>query len=332
MARAPKPWLWKSRRSWFVTIDGIRHRLADDKEEAETKFHKMMADPARRKIRGDSLLSIFDLFLEWTRQHRSTGSYRWYKRYLQAFIATVPVSLSVDHLKPFHVQRWIDADPDRSNSTKRGKTLAVKRAVNWARQMGYADGNPLLGLQKPEAGRREKVISTEEYAGILAKCPDEPFQQLLTVAWETGARPQELTAVEARHVDLAHPRWVFPRQEAKGKRKPRIVYLTAAAEAITRELIQRFPTGPLFRNTDGTPWNKSAINSRFCRLQTKLKTKYCLYHFRHSFATRMLQQGRDALTVAELLGHADPSMLAKVYQHLAHDPQHMLQQLRRSVS
>src|SRR5262249_10090619 len=48
--------------------------------------------------------------------------------------------------------------------------------------------------------------------------------------------------------------------------------------------------------------------------------KYCLYLFRHSWGTRALQRGVDPLTVAILMGHADPSMLAKVYQHLAHDP------------
>jgi integrase len=49
--------------------------------------------------------------------------------------------------------------------------------------------------------------------------------------------------------------------------------------------------------------------------------KYCLYHFRHTWATRALKRGVDPLTVAILMGHADPSMLAKVYQHLAHDPE-----------
>ena len=39
----------------------------------------------------------------------------------------------------------------------------------------------------------------------------------------------------------------------------------------------------------------------------------------------------DALTVAVLMGHADPSTLAKVYQHLAHNPQHLLEQARKAV-
>lgn len=331
MARIPKPWFWKARKAWYVTIDGTRHPLGDDKEQAYARFHQMMANPTRRKVRGDSVVSLCDLFLSWTKQNRSEKTYHWYRQFLQAFVNSIPANLTVDALKPYHVQRWLDATPGQTDNTKRGKLGAVKRAVTWARKQGYTDHDPLAGLERPAAGRRETVITPAEFERMLEHCPDEAFRMLLTVAWETGARPQELTAVEARHVDLNNSRWVFPRDEAKGKKRPRIVYLSEAAEAITRTLIERHPEGPLFRNTNGQPWSKDAINCRFVRLKPKLKRKHCLYHFRHSFATRMLQSGMDPLTVAELLGHSDPSMLARVYQHLSHDPQHMLQQLRRST-
>lgn len=59
--------------------------------------------------------------------------------------------------------------------------------------------------------------------------------------------------------------------------------------------------------------------------------KYCLYVLRHSFATAALQTGLDGLTVGVLLGHNDPSMLGRVYQHLSHNPTHLLGQVRRTV-
>lgn len=61
-----------------------------------------------------------------------------------------------------------------------------------------------------------------------------------------------------------------------------------------------------------------------------LAPRYSLYAIRHSWATNALQKGLDALTVAILLGHADPSTLAKVYQHLSLNPQHLLQQAKRA--
>jgi integrase len=67
------------------------------------------------------------------------------------------------------------------------------------------------------------------------------------------------------------------------------------------------------------------------KLARKHGRKYCLYHFRHSWATRALQRGIDPLTVAILMGHSDPSMLAKVYQHVAHDPEYMRGAAKRAT-
>ena len=150
------------------------------------------------------------------------------------------------------------------------------------------------------------------------------------VAWECGPRPQELLRIEARHVDLKNGRWLFPKNEAKGKRRARVVYLTESAIEISTRLMVKHPDGPLFRNTQGRPWKPCSANCRFQRLKKKLGTKYCLYAFRHSYATRLLQSGVDALTVAVLMGHSDTSMLGKVYQHLSHDPSHLREQLGRS--
>ena len=63
----------------------------------------------------------------------------------------------------------------------------------------------------------------------------------------------------------------------------------------------------------------------------ELAPRYSLYALRHSWATNALQRGVDALTVAILMGHEDPSMLAKVYQHLSLNPEHLLAEARRAA-
>lgn len=63
----------------------------------------------------------------------------------------------------------------------------------------------------------------------------------------------------------------------------------------------------------------------------ELAPRYSLYAIRHSWATSALQKGVDALTVAILMGHQDPSTLAKVYQHLSLNPKHLLEQARRAA-
>ena len=56
--------------------------------------------------------------------------------------------------------------------------------------MGLIDASPVRHVEKPRAGRRDVVITPEEYAWILGQVKDEQFRDLLAVCWETGCRPR----------------------------------------------------------------------------------------------------------------------------------------------
>lgn len=64
----------------------------------------------------------------------------------------------------------------------------------------------------------------------------------------------------------------------------------------------------------------------------KVGTKYALTAIRHSFATRMLESGMDHLSVAALLGHADGTMLAKVYSHVGQKTDFLRDELLKVAS
>ena len=387
MARHPKPWFRKARGAWFVTLNGVQHNLGPDKKEAFDRFYDLMRQPQTRSVSSQSLAAVIDAFLDWVQRNRSPDTFEWYRYRLERFCQRYP-DLRLDDLKPFHVQQWVDGYPTLSRTSRRNYLRTVKRCCKWAVQQGYLAASPVEHLEVPGADRREALVSMDEYQRLLELVGDEGFRDLIIVTWETGCRPQELLRVEARHVDLANHRWVFPKSESKGKRQPRVVYLPPPAVEITKRRLAQFPTGPLFRNSAGRPWTPDAVNCGFDRLRVRMlkelpagspeniqreidklipdldpqrmvngeavpKTskqlreearrkvlarlanaqisRYSLYALRHSWATRALQSGLDGLTVAILMGHSDPSTLARVYQHLAHDPKHLLKQARRAV-
>jgi integrase len=337
MPHFPQPFFRKDRKLWYVQIAGKQHNLGPDEAAARLAYHALMSEPrnapkvARPSQPRPTVLEISDAFLTWTEKHRAARTYDWYLARLQAFIDSTPKGLTIDELRQHHVDDWVDSHAGWSDGHKRGCMIAICAAMNWALKKGKITRNPLAGIEKPKAGRREQIITPEIFKQMLAYVRDEPFRDLITVCNETGCRPQEIVAVEKKHLDLKNSRWVFPRGEAKGKRRIRIIYLTEKALEISKRLAEKHPTGKLFRNADSEPWNRFSINCRFCRLKKKLGVKYALGAFRHSFATRMLQAGVDALVVAQLLGHADLSMLGRVYAHLSQDPKHLLDQMKKAA-
>ena len=388
MARQPKPWFREDRKVWCVTIAGKRHNLGRKKKEAFKKFYALMQAPKQRQpVERNSMLAIIDKFLDWNFNHRAKATFEWYREHLLKF-ASAHHNLEIENLRPHHVEEW-SASPNRNTNSRRNMMRAVKRCFSWAMQQGFISTNPVAQLNIPNATARDVYIPPDEFEQLLKLVSDQKIADLLRVTYETGCRPQESLRLEARHLDLENRRWVFPCSEAKIKSMPRIVYLTEFATKVSNELAQRFPAGPLFRNSQDKAWTKSSIGCVFERIQLKtgkaemkrlneeisataiaelatklnpirkskgreiaktewelrceakrkltferareLGTRYSLYSLRHSWATNALKRGVDALTVAILMGHKDPSQLAKTYQHLGHNPAHMLEQARKAA-
>lgn len=392
MPHFPKPFYRNPRRRWYVQIGGKQINLGPDREKAFQRYHELMASSNTALPQTSScpqhVAHLCDRFLEWVQTHRADPTYEGYRYRLQRFVDRYP-SLTVDELRPFHVQEWADTF-DISRSTKRNYMRSVKTCLRWCCKQGHIERSPIEHMDIPMADRKEVYISPAEFTQLLEHVSDSNLRDLLVTTYDVGCRPQESLRLERRHVEIENQRWVFPKSEAKGKKAPRVVYLSDRSMEITRRLMLRHPTGKLFRNSRGKPWSPDAVNSAFDRVrismcksrmeeqgktvskeeidrvaatlnplgrvngtivkrnvwkmraQAKQKIlaqkakeaipRYSLYALRHSWATNALKQGLDSLTVAILMGHQDPSMLAKVYQHLSHNPEHLLGQARRAAS
>ncbi len=115
-------------------------------------------------------------------------------------------------------------------------------------------------------------------------------------------------------------------KKTKTTQKYRIVRVTAPEIiAITRQQMEEFPAGPIFRNRNGGPWTPSNLTTAFVRLRRRVEKREslkfdadaCMYSCRHTYAKRTLQgywTGRAATieTLAKLLGNT-PQVCWKHY-------------------
>ena len=387
MAHFPKPFFKKARGCWYVQISGQQINLGPDRDSAFQQYHQLMRQPTERVVSTEMLAAVIDAFLEWLHRNRALDTYEWYRYRLQRLVLKYP-DMRVCSLRPFHIEQWVDGFK-LGQTSRRNYFRSIKTCLRWAVNQGYIERNPISQLEIPSAERRDVWLTSVEFDKLLTFVPDDAARELLRVAYLTGCRPQELLKVSAVHFECDNARWVFPQDQAKGKRAPRIIYLVEEALEITIRRAGAVKEGPIFRNGRGRPWTPDAMNCLFDRVQSRMgmvvlreqslaptdkqlqvfaetlsrtcvrkgvaiqKTaaelrheakkkltgkiarslvpRYSLYALRHSWATNALRQGVDPLTVAILMGHKDPSMLARVYQHLSHSPEHMREQARKAV-
>ncbi len=263
MPHFPKPFFRASRKLWYVEVRGKQINLGRDKEQAFKKYHQILAAEQDQQpvcFPDNALVVVLcDTFLGWVEKHRSAATYGWYQQRLQSF-ASIYATLTINELKPFHVQLWVDA-MSIGQTTRRNYDRVIKCAIKWSKQQGYINENPIAELEAPSAERREDTISPQQFEKMLTVIPCQNFRDLLTVSFETGCRPQEIRAVEARHFDAKNKLWLFPKSESKMKRKARVVYLTDKAVKICSRLAKLNPNGVLFTNANGKPWTSDACQA-----------------------------------------------------------------------
>ncbi len=333
--RPRKPWFRSSKNAWYVEFNGSQVRLAPGPKNAQTRadaeraLSRLTLEAAGEFTKPHTALTVAavcDLFLDYSQRHHEPATYRWYLEFLQDFCRRCGRLAAAD-LKPFHVGKWLDAHGGWTDGGRRCAITCVKRAFNYAEAEGLIAASPLRGLKKPKGRARERVLDAAERKAIFDAVADREFKWFLFAMQETGCRPGEVRNVTAANCDLGQGLWVLDRHKtAKKTGKPRVVYLTPAMVELCRELVAKFPEGPIFRGPRGKkPYSKNAVRCRFRRLRAKLPhlKHFISYTYRHTYATDALESGVGIAQVAELLGHTSTEMVMRHYGKLSQKVRHM---------
>ena len=278
---------FRTGRGWYVQLGKQQIKLADGPEERRTPrlppvtaTTRIMAERGRRSLPSRRLSShyrlsseILDKYLDWCQKHRAARTYEWYRDHIQSFLdhSVAAATMPVADLKPFHVIEWADSHPDWSNAYRRGAIVAIQRPFNWAEELGYIAASPIKKIKKPQPQRRDSHVTPEDFAPVarpLRRGRPVPRPAGIRLAFRLPAAGGR--QIEARHVHLEAECIVIPKEESKGKRRPRVILLHGPALEIIRQLVQIYPKGKLFRNEDGNPWKRFAIANRFDRLMLAL--------------------------------------------------------------
>lgn len=223
---------------------------------------------------------------------------------------------------------------DYKKTTIARKIASIRTFYKYLYRERLVDSNPALNLNTPKRPKSlPKFLTTAEIEKILNGVKiDSPAgfrnRAILELLWATGMRVSELSGLNFGNLNLDQNEiTVF----GKGA-KERIVLVSDRAKTYlkryldtARALVAKgFPLEPI---TETTP---VFINNTGYRLQNKtirnvingivdsiqLPKKVTPHVFRHSFATRLIENGADLRVVQELLGHASISN-TQIYTHIS---------------
>ncbi|MGN6724097.1 MAG: tyrosine-type recombinase/integrase [Marmoricola sp.] len=205
--------------------------------------------------------------------------------------------------------------------------------------------NPCRNVDLPSTEHAEDMIRFlrfDEFVLIRDAMPDR-YQPFLTFLVVTGARFSEATAVTIRDVNFdARPatvrinkswkrvgtsEWIVgPPKSPSAKRT--ISLPDPLAESLRGLAEGRSPDDLLFTNERGSRVRQSVFYSLYKERIEKLRdvrpdftADPTIHDLRHTSASWLIQSGFDLFKVARRLGHANTSMVDKVYGHLMPEAQ-----------
>lgn len=144
-----------------------------------------------------------------------------------------------------------------------------------------------------------ETLSPEEETALLLAAP--PYlKDMVIFAVNTGLRRSDVFNLKWEDVDVDRALVTII---VKKNRKPHTVFLNPEALAVIAR--QRKDTGYVFTNpmTGGqVKCVRGALEAAVKRARLK---KVTFHMFRHTVATRLLQNGADIVTVKEIMGHSN---------------------------
>jgi integrase/recombinase XerC len=251
-------------------------------------------------------------------------------REFEEFFKSLDKNLTWTTVDETIIREWVIFlldERNMKNSSVNRKLSTLRSFYHYLIKRGIIDVNPTMRVTGP---KREKVlpafVRTKEMDELIDMLDADTTYEgrlhraLILTLYLTGVRQSELLSLTDNDIDFGSKQI-----KVTGKRnKQRIIPFGPELEACIRDYLdarsQEFGQGfdHLFINTKGRPLSKrqlwSVVNERLTAVTTTYKRSP--HVLRHTFATAMLNNGADLVSIQKLLGHTNLNT-TQVYTHVS---------------
>jgi len=272
---------------WF-DINGAKNRSFDDM--MKNYFDKISDKPSTLERKKDAF------------------------KHLEKFFSGITLSnISSDLVDDYKKKRL---DDGAAHSTILNETRLLSHCFNtvkWVRE------NPVQRAKRIRLRARsiERWLTLEEEEKLLQASKghlNDQLKDIVLLAVHTGLRRGEILSLKVQDVDFSRKTFIV--MKSKNKEKRGIPLNASAMEVLLRQSKVIPILGYIFSTSNGTKIMPRNLNRAFVKAVTKAGIEKFRFHdLRHTFATRLAQNGVDLYKVSKLLGHKDISTTQRYAHH-----------------
>lgn len=213
------------------------------------------------------------------------------------------------------------------------KLSSLRSFYKFCVREGYTKNNPFIGVSSPKLDKvLPKFLYVEEIEILFDSINTSTIlgvrdYALLEFMYGTGVRVSELCSIKEKDIDYINKQVVVL---GKGNKERYLPLHDLIIESLqdyvlkARKELQvknkKEISENLFLNNHGGPLTPRGVRDILTRLVKKASETHKIspHMIRHTFATHLLNNGADLITVQELLGHSNLST-TQIYTHISNE-------------
>jgi len=211
----------------------------------------------------------------------------------------LPEDCSIQEVNAFLVEWRSNGQPHSENH--------LKQTISALRMYSAARGELMVKYHLPKRKSKKvlpAVLSKSECLSLFESVPRMKERFLLKFMYSAGLRLSEVCNL--RISDIQWDRKLIHIRQSKGN-KDRYVALSVQLLPLIKAYFDEYkPLVYVFNGSAGKALSTSCVGQimrRAVRRSGIIKPGVCLHTLRHSFASHLLEDGADLLSIKEMLGH-----------------------------
>lgn len=257
--------------------------------------------------------------LEWlevyVKPNLAPNTYRCYNDTVKRILREVPEFLlkNGDEITELEIQKFVNLLGFKyARSTLNDIRVVMNQSFIAAVSNNLCTRNPINHISIPKYASEKYVrpLTQAEQKMVEEAAKEDPLGHIVIFFLYSGLRSSELCNL--KWSDYDPQKGIIRVRKSKTKAGIRIVPLIPETQAIIDGLQEKIPQ--IFTSTRGGPVTESVLKKLYLRMRKKTGLDFITNHvYRHSFATRMIEEGADYKALSKILGHTDVAFTLRRY-------------------